>query len=165
MSDRMKKMDQIDRIIKKYEKWSTFQGTVEKKRIIEAEEQLNVCFPEDYERFLKLYGAGVFGSLEIYGITLNAELQSIPNGIWATVYLRKNANLPQSYVVIGFDGIDQYYCLDTRKRKNLDTPVVLFSRETAQGQKNDSEKIAESFAEFMLESMKMEIDFMTKIVR
>lgn len=158
MNDRMKKMDQIDRIIKKYENWSVFQGTVEKRRIIEAERQLNVCFPEDYERFLNLYGAGTFQSLEIYGITSDENMQSIPNGIWATAYLRKTAELPLSYVVIGFDGIASYYCLETQKKKNMDMPVVLFSTEKIQGQENNHRKIAENFADFLLESMKIEID-------
>lgn len=157
----MKKFDQIDRIIAKYPQLSDFSGPVTEERILQAEEQLNLSFPEDYKRFLASYGAGSFGGFEIYGIVPNADLKRIPNGIWLTEDLREKDHMPESYLAIGFDGFGGYYCIDTKNNINEAAPIVIF---VCDGDDDflyhgDNELEAENFTEFLLEAMKLEIDF------
>lgn len=157
----MSRMDQIDRLIVKYEKNTKFYGPVEEGKIIQAEEQLKICFPEDYRSFLKKYGAGFLGSFEIYGIIPNLERKSIPNGIWLTEDLREKDQMPESYVAIGFDGFGNYYCIDTQKKRNEEAPIVLFQCEKDNLSEDTQSAIfiSNSFSEYMLSALIEEIDF------
>lgn len=156
----MGKMDQIDRIIAKYQNLASFLGEVQEERIAAAEKKLNVCFPEDYRRFLKKYGAGSFGGFEIYGIVPKEEKRSIPNGIWLTEDLREKDKMPEHYAAIGFDGFGNYYCIETKKKRNEEAPIVIFVCDPNEELFDESEVVADSFSEFLLTALKTEIDFL-----
>lgn len=149
--------DQIDRIIKKYEGQAYFVGGAPDAEIEEAQRLLGCQFPGDYRHFLSVYGAGNFGQCEIYGILPQKERNQVPNGIWATCYLRERYQMPEHYVAVGFDGYGGYYCMDTAEDSgNNLCPVVLWNMEGGQGQQ--PEQAAESFEAFFLSCLKEEID-------
>ncbi len=179
----MKELDQIDRIMKKYEEHTDFSGPVSDSRIQQEEAALELKFPVDYRHFLKQYGAGVFEGCEIYGIVPEKDTKAIPNGMWATAYLREKMQMPQEYIAIGFDGFGGYYCIDTScPGKDGLCPVVLFVSspkdavpvdevsvddiashvDISENMDADVEKRpiveAENFAVFLLEQLKEEID-------
>lgn len=150
----MKEMDQIFRIFDKYEKETDFCGPVSETAIKLAEEKLGVEFPQDYRVFLKRCGAGSFGGCEIYGIVSDGTQQSIPNGVWATEYLRITLMIPNACIVFAFDGFDGYYCMDTSKpTKEGSCQIVLIAS-------NQTEWVENSFSKFLLNQLKMEIDSM-----
>lgn len=160
----MKELDQIDRIIKKYEEYTDFYGPVSDSRIEEEEEALGLKFPMDYRHFLKNYGAGDFESCEIYGIVPEKDTKCIPNGMWATACLREKKQMPQEYIAIAFDGFGDYYCIDTSKPgEDGLCPVVLFissPEDTVLTEADSSGPFpeAENFAVFLLNQLKEEID-------
>lgn len=174
----MKELDQIDRIIKKYEEYAGFCGPVPVSRIREEEALLGLKFPMDYRYFLRQYGAGTFEACEIYGIVPEKDTACIPNGMWATACLREKVQLPQAYIAVGFDGFGGYYCIDTSNPgKDGLCPVVLFAgspedeiSDGAEGSDdagsgkadipNQSVVLAENFAFFLLAQLKEEIDRM-----
>lgn len=150
-------MNQIDRIIKKYEDHAWFVGGAADTEIEEAQQLLGCRFPEDYRQFLSAYGAGNFGQCEIYGILPQKDLNRIPNGIWATCYLRGQYRMPEPYIAIAFDGYGGYYCINTMERSSANLcPVVLWNME--RGEDQEPERAAESFEVFFLSWLKEEID-------
>lgn len=166
-----KATDQIDRIFKKYGQACLFSGGVAEEEIKKAQQSLGVRFPGDYRHFLACYGAGSFGGCEIYGILPQESGPGIPDGIWATRYLRQQFRLPEAYVAVAFDGYGGYFCIDTgsRGRDGL-CPVVLWNMgreesaeegDVGRGEESrPSEPVAESFESFLLSWMKDEIDLM-----
>lgn len=151
--------DQIDRILKKYSEEAFFAGGASEEEIKEAQQSLGCRFPEDYRHFLSVYGAGDFGGCEIYGIIPQKEVCQIPNGIWATHYLRQQYQMPGNYIAIAFDGYGKYYCIDTsvRNKENL-CPIILWDMD---GTEEDvPEQAADSFENFFLSWLKTEIDRM-----
>lgn len=150
--------DQIDRILKKYQTAGFFSGGVSREDIREGEKRLGTIFPEDYRHFLAAYGAGNFGECEIYGI-LPDDPPSIPNGIWATQYLRQRYHMPVSHIAVGFDGAGGYFCIDTGNKENNGLcPVVLWIMD--QEEEQTPEIIGESFESFFLMRLKEQIDKM-----
>lgn len=150
----MKEMEQIFRIFDKYEEDVDFCGPVSETAVRLAEEKLGVEFPQDYRIFLKRCGAGSFGGCEIYGIVPDGTLQSIPNGIWATEYLRMTWMIPNTCIVFAFDGLGGYYCMDTSKSTMEGSCQVILITP------NQIEWIENSFSKFLLNQLKMEIDSM-----
>lgn len=149
--------DQIDRILKKYEREGFFAGGASPEEIQEAQESLGIVFPEDYRHFLAGYGAGNFGECEIYGILPGKDTHAVPNGIWATQYLRETYHMPKPYVAVSFDGAGGYYCVDTsRQDSSRLCPVVLWLMEGEE----EGQEASESFETFFLARLKEQIDKM-----
>ncbi|MCZ7567371.1 MAG: SMI1/KNR4 family protein [Ardenticatenaceae bacterium] len=125
-----------------------------------AEQALGVTFPPTYRRFLLEYGAGGFGSSEIYGvIDENFEESSIPDAIWYTLTERKEVNLPNGLVVIYAVGDGGLYCLDLQSKKVDEAPVVVYEP----GLPNEEqfyEVVAKDFGEFLLDLVQREINWM-----
>lgn len=132
-------------------------GGASAEEIREAQQSLGCVFPEDYRHFLAGYGAGNFCACEIYGIIPQKELCRIPNGIWATGYLRQRYQMPATCIAVAFDGYGGYYCIDTAQTgADKLCPVVLWNMEGENGA--EPERIADSFEEFFLTCLKAEID-------
>lgn len=125
---------------------SDFSGPIENDKITIAEEILKVNLPKSYSAFLEKYGAGDISGIEIYGIIKDPKIDAemIPNGIWLTLNLRKENNLPDKFVVISETGYGSYYVIDTSiTNSNEESPILLWDI-------NAKEKIADSFDEFLL---------------
>lgn len=141
-------MEQYEHIFQKYPNAAHFIGTVLEEDLLAAEKELGLKFPMDYRTFVKKFGAGYFHTLEIYGIIAGKQIECIPNAVWVTRALREKYCLPESYIAIGFDGISGYYCIHAGMGN-----VVLFETRT-----NAQKQLANSFLDFLLKSLKLEIN-------
>lgn len=123
-----------------------------------AERMLGLRFPPTYRRFLLEYGAGSFGSAEIYGvIDANFEHSSVPNGIWYTLSERKESSLPTEMVVIYNDGMGDLFCLDCHLKNGQDEASVVTFQPGFPAHDQHSERIADDFGSFLLELVAREI--------
>lgn len=71
------------------------------------QELLNVELPEDYCRFLEIYGAIDDVSKPVYGSWKKDEGLDIPSVIGYTRILRKSISLPKEFIAISSDGNDE----------------------------------------------------------
>lgn len=128
-----------------------FFGKCPENLIEKAENVLEIKFSTIYRNFLMDFGAGNYGSEEIYGIIGDNFIDSsILNGIWYTLIERKQVNLPKNLVVIYDTCGDELFCLDFNKLNNENEPEVVVY---IPGEKNENqlyEKIANDFGEFLL---------------
>lgn len=71
------------------------------------EESLNVKLPEDYCKFLEVYGAIDDILNPVYGTWKKDEGKDIPSVIGYTKILRKSISLPEEFIVISSVGSDE----------------------------------------------------------
>lgn len=130
-----------------------------------AESFLNIKFPASYREFLKKYGYGDFGGLEIYGLTkeekFNIESKPIiprPNIVWMTVQYNLDFKHPLYLLIIYELGEGTKYCLDLSQMKGDECPVVVWP---IFGYENNPklEIIAQDFGDFLLEMVEDEIRY------
>ncbi|MBQ3612353.1 MAG: SMI1/KNR4 family protein [Firmicutes bacterium] len=133
-----------------------FVGSIDQSVINKAEKVLGVSFSKTYRAYLSEFGAGNFGSQEIYGIISENFIDSgVPDAIWLTLKERKENNLPEELVIIYFSGDEYYYCLDTSEFEGDECPIVAVHI----GQLAcEREKIYDSFSEFLLEIIDEELE-------
>lgn len=118
----MSSMEIIRDLISEYYESNDFTGSVSEIRIKQIEDMLGVVLPESYKWFIREYGHGGIGGIEIFGVS-KAE---IPSCVKATQNYRQY-DLPQKFVVI--ENCDEWlHCLDTDKITNGDCPVVDWDR-------------------------------------
>ncbi|MEM1184313.1 MAG: SMI1/KNR4 family protein [Planctomycetota bacterium] len=126
---------------------SDFAGPRDESLISAAETALGVQYPEPYRWFLRSYGAGSFGSIEIMGVISRSwEDSSVPDGVWYTLNERRESSLSTNFVVIGEDGGGGLYLL------NCEDGAVYVTAS------DDPERLAESFGAFLLEQVTSEIE-------
>lgn len=134
-----------------------FVGPRPENLVQTAEQTLGLRFPPSYRHFLLEYGAGSFGSAEVYGvIDGNFSSSSVPNGIWYTLSERRGSDLPSSMVVIYNDGAGDLLCLDCADQDGGEAPVVTF-QPGAPLEIQRREVIAPDFGSFLLNLVKTEI--------
>ena len=134
-----------------------FVGEISVETVNNAEKLLGVTFPESYKRFLCHYGAGSFGSEEIYGI-LDEDLNGsgIPDAIWITQTQRQKLHLAPELVIIYFNGASEYYCLDTSQmNESQECPIVIYEPGITQGTVRDI--VYEDFGSFLLDIIQNEV--------
>lgn len=134
-----------------------FVGEISTETVNKAEKLLGVTFPESYKRFLCHYGAGNFGSEEIYGI-LDEDLNGsgIPDAIWFTQTQRIKAQLAPELVIIYFNGASEYYCLDTSQmNESQECPIVVYEPGITQGKARDI--VYEDFGSFLFDIIQNEV--------
>ncbi|UTR15712.1 SMI1/KNR4 family protein [Salipaludibacillus sp. LMS25] len=107
------------------EEIADFVGERSNELIKLAEKTLEVTFSGSYLDFIKTFGAGNFGSQEIFGI-INSDFEnsSVPDAIWYTLSERKY-NLPKSLIVIHECGNGQLFCLDHNELNDDRKPKVV----------------------------------------
>ena len=147
------------KIIEENESIGDFVGGISDNIIRDAEELLGLKFPTSYKMFLNNYGAGNFGSEEIYGI-INGEFENsgIPDAVWFTIKQRRELKISNSLIVIYFTGGEEYFCLDTSKINNdMECPVVsyIIGDEVTE---NELETIFNNFSDFLLSVVQREIE-------
>lgn len=120
--------DAIDALLAKYAAEVSTAGPQDEALIDRAQAFLGVEFPPSYREFLGRWGALGLGPEEIYGVTgENFEAGRAPNGIWFTAQERDKFGLPAGLVVVVNADGDEYYCIDTtRKRADGESPVVIW---------------------------------------
>ena len=125
---------------------SDFCGPISAGKVSSAEEILGLKFPKSYSMFLEKYGAGDIAGIELFGIIKDpaTDSQMIPNGIWLTLNLREESNLPQELVVVSETGYGPYYVIDTSlKDNNLESPVYIWDIG------DQRERVSDTFGEFL----------------
>jgi len=96
-------------------------GKAPDEKINAIEKTLGVTLPESYKQFLREFGYVLMPAFGIYG-TGKAET---PACVSYTLSMRK-FGLPLSNVVIGNEGDEVIYCLDTQNLKDGECPVVVW---------------------------------------
>ncbi|WP_054950715.1 SMI1/KNR4 family protein [Numidum massiliense] len=130
---------------------SDFFGPRSRDLISKAEEVLGLMFSGSYLDFLLTFGAGNFGSEEIYGI-INGDFEnsSVPDAIWFTLTERREINLPNNLLVIYDTGWGELYCLDFNSADKGEPSVISYVPGIDQNQQIN-EVIANDFGDFLLE--------------
>ncbi|MTI83275.1 MAG: SMI1/KNR4 family protein [Firmicutes bacterium] len=137
----------IKKLIEEKRDQSYFFGPVEEKIIKKVEEKLELTFPEDYREFLKEYGCGNIGPIEIFGLGPNIE--SVPNVEWMIRHLRKTRSLPNYLIPIENLG-DGFYAALTSVNSS-DQGVMAGVVLQWNSRMNDPRRIASSFADYLQE--------------
>ena len=89
-------------------------GGVAEKTVLEAEARLKLSFPADYIEFLKTFGAGSLGSLEIYG--LGCPATGVPNVEFVIKALDESGTtLPDGLIPVALEDNGGYACLVCKK--------------------------------------------------
>lgn len=74
------------KIMAENDKLCDFVGEIDDDIIKKAEKTLGTIFPELYRAFISAFGAGNYGSQEIYGIIEGDFINSgVPDAIWLTL--------------------------------------------------------------------------------
>lgn len=132
-----------------------FIGPRSDELITSAQERLGITFTGLYLDFLKSFGAGNFGSQEIYGIIGDDfENSSVPDAIWFTLTERNEINLPENLLVIYDTGMGQLLCLDFNQP--IEPTVVQFVP-GVDLDKQTYEVVAKDFGDFLLELVNQEL--------
>ena len=143
------------KIILKNRDLADFDGKKSNKFIKKAELILGLKFTGLYLDFLQTFGAGNFGSEEVFGIIDDDfENSSIPDAIWYTLTLRKSVNLPSNFLVIYDTESDDVFCLDFNSTDVKGEPKVVAFDPGYPLEDQPLELIADDFGDFLLELVK-----------
>ncbi|WP_244886811.1 SMI1/KNR4 family protein [Rossellomorea vietnamensis] len=97
------------KMINEYVEEGDFTGSISENDIMNAEIALELSFPQEYKEFVRMYGSGGIGGVEIHGVE-GPEYASV---VEHTVRYRK-LGLPTKYVVL--EHADEFvYCLNTEE--------------------------------------------------
>jgi hypothetical protein len=142
-------------LIKAHPEEADFAGPREPSVVEAAERALGVTFPPSYRRFLLEYGAGGFGSMEIFGvIDDNFETGPVPDGIWLTLSERQEAPpLPDDLVVVSYVGDGTLECLHVGAGA-VEAPVVFFEPGLRAEEQQPYDVEAEDFGRFLLKGVR-----------
>jgi len=128
-----------------------FVGPRSEELVKSAEAALGLTFSPTYRRFLLEFGAGAFGSQEIYGVLGdNFRSSGVPDGIWFTLLEREQAGLPRHLVIVYDMGDGEWLCLNRSIKDSSDeSPITAFQPGfSAEAQSN--EVVSENFGSFLL---------------
>jgi antitoxin YobK len=145
-------MDDYERavaLIEANDEEADFAGPKPRELIELAERAVGLRFPPTYRRFLSEFGAGNFGSTEIYGvIDEDFEHSSVPDAIWLALS-QPRPGLLVFYAV----GEGTEFCLDTtRAASDGEMPVV------AVDPSGNREEVASDFGGAFLMLVQEELD-------
>jgi hypothetical protein len=149
--------EEAKRKIFEREEIADFVGKRSNELIKLAEKTLEVTFSGSYLDFIKTFGAGNFGSQEIFGI-INGDFKnsSVPDAIWYTLSERKD-NLPKNLVVIHEFGNGQVFCLDFNEVNDDREPKVVAFMPALELKYQPLEVVASDFGDFLLNVVNEEI--------
>ena len=147
-------MDDLNRfldLVEEYEDEADFVGPRDEALVAAAEAALGLSFPPTYRRFVAELGAGDIAGQEFYGVISDEFVNSsVPNGIWLTLKARGEWSLPESMIVVAFDGGVDYFVIDTAKATGAQEPAVEIWRPGITGAEDELARAAVDFGEFVL---------------
>ncbi|QKE72022.1 hypothetical protein HPK19_04045 [Arthrobacter citreus] len=127
--------------------------------IEKAEIALGLKFPNTYRHFIRKYGAGVFATWDILGITNENFYESYnpdnPDAIRFTLSKRKENKLPDNFITIIDYDYETLYCLDLNNLNNEGEPAVV-SYDIGENW-GKQEMIAEDLGDFLLDIIQGEL--------
>lgn len=148
-------MDDFDRfldLVREHEDEADFVGPRDEALVASAEAALGLSFPAMYRRFVAELGAGDIAGQEFYGVIADEFVNSsVPNSIWLTLKARTEWFLPESMIVVAFDGGVDYYVIDTAKATGGQEPPVEIWRPGVTTADDRLESAALDFGEFALQ--------------
>lgn len=146
------------KIIQSNEDLADFIGGRTNELIKLAEEKLSIKFTGLYLDYLQTFGAGNFGTQEIYGIINdNFENSSVPDAIWYTLTERKEINLSKNLLVIYHTGSDELFCLDFNQLDEKGEPKVVSYVPGIELERQIYDIIANDFGDFLLDLIMQEV--------
>lgn len=97
----------IEQMVSSYKEDSFFTFAAPSSQMLaDVQEQLNVVLPEEYIDFLKAYGSGGIGGVEILGFNLDGSASFLDE-----TFENRTFGLPQNFVVV--ENVDEWlYCID-----------------------------------------------------
>jgi hypothetical protein len=127
-------------------------GPVSEEQLQAVETSLGVKLPASYRSYLAAFAGGLLVGTEFFGVPTErsrfpafVEASDEANIIMDLVAMNRSlaTSYPRGYVVIGGDGGDFTYWLDTTRTTAGECPVLIF------GPGSDGEVAAASFLEFV----------------
>ena len=104
-----------------------FVGPRDERLVAKAEAACGHAFPPTYRRFVLEFGAGAFGSREIYGVVGDDfEHSSVPDAIWYNLELRREEHAPPHLFAVADLGNGELFCLDFQRPMGEEPLVVGF---------------------------------------
>lgn len=135
-----------------------FVGERTEELIIKVEDAIGYRFSNMYRDFVLKFGAGNFGSQEIYGvIDEDFENASVPDAIWYTLSERKESNLPNHLLVIYNTGMGDLYCLNFKELNEDGEPNIVGFIPGVDIVEQEFTQIANDFGDFLLNLIQEEI--------
>ena len=107
-------------LIRKAGKRFSVIGEQSEEKIREYETKLNVIFPADYRWYLKKYGAGGVGNVDVYGIDPEGFIDIIDKKELFRKIIISDKILP--FLSYG----EFIYCIDTEKSSKDISSIVIF---------------------------------------
>jgi hypothetical protein len=133
---------------------SDFDGRKDVALIEAAESAVGVRFPPTYRRFLLEYGCGNIAGREFYGIIdENFEDSGIPDGVWLTVRMRREAQLPRQLILVAETGDGGYYAIDTSRIIGASEPPVVLWWPNLGAATDKPQEISPDFGSFLYEQV------------
>jgi hypothetical protein len=155
----MNQYNEAVRLMKKKTDLMDFAQGSSEDSIKNAEKKLGVIFPSIYKKFLREFGAGLFGGSQFYGVvesqTGESQDEDMLSVVGQTLYARKNYGLPNHLVLISELGNGAVYCLDCSKEK--ESPVIVYWS-TFPREAQEYEIEAEGFGAFFLNQVQITLD-------
>lgn len=109
--------EKVINTIKEYSEDGNFIGEVSNDEIISvAEKELGLNLPEEYKWFIKNYGQGGIGGVQILGVQI-LGVSKVNRSMFRDVTVDyRNYSLPNNLIVV--ENCDEWlYCLDTNTEK------------------------------------------------
>lgn len=155
----MKEYEQAVEMMQQYPELMDFVGCRSDELLSAAQKALGISFPATYWRFLSEFGAGAFGSDEIYGvINTDFEDSGVPDAIWFTLQERKNRSFPNNLVAI-YDADDgELFCLDIGATQDNEAPIITY-QPAYLPEEQRVEIIARDFGEFLLQLVQRQVNW------
>jgi antitoxin YobK len=143
--------DKALKLIAEHEDPSDFVGPRPAELIAKAEKALGHKFPSQFRQFVSRFGAGSFGSFEIYGVIDDEfERSSVPNGVWLNLKGRREYGMPGDLLVIADLGNGDSYCIELEDGAEGRVVLLIHGRPPAEAAR---EFVAEDFGAFLLEQV------------
>ncbi|MBF0786845.1 MULTISPECIES: SMI1/KNR4 family protein [unclassified Streptococcus] len=121
-----------------------------------AERTLGVTYPKDYRDFIRNFGAGNFGSSEIYGVFREDFLNSgVPDSVWLTLLERKEIDFPKHLVIVYASGNGELFCFDYNQLNLNGEPTIVSFISSRNDYKY--EVVYDNFGDFLLDIVTREL--------
>lgn len=132
------------------------EGATEKE-VADCEQQLGLRFPPSYRSFLREFGWGYFGSLELIaglGPDIPPEWDRGANVLHVVIDERQGPlHIPKDVVSFCQNGAGDWYALDCSRINCEESPVVFIANEQVAAGKYVTTKCANSFGDWIFEKL------------
>ena len=134
-----------------------FGNGASEEQITDCEMKLNLRIPRSYRSFLKEFGWGYFGSLElIVGLGSDIPTEWEPGANLMNVVNDERQgplHIPKEIVPFCQNGTGDWYALDCCQGDGEESPVVFIAHEQAATDGFVASKCADSFADWIFERL------------